>query len=297
MWTPIFYDPRQNVAGLDSFSPSAGKPARFVELMKSVQHRDYAHNIGPVTPITQDDLRRVHCPDYVRDVFAGVVNNGFENRDPRVPESCLWTIGSLLAASKHALKYPDSPVCSPSSGFHHAGYAYGGGFCTFNGLMVVAAKFIAERPDFKVAIIDCDLHYGDGIEDILQKAPGLAYSVRNFTAGRVFHGDPQDSFEFPIWLRETIRDVNDFDPDLVLYQAGADPHVNDPMGGFLDDQGLLLRDSEVFQGIDAPVAWNLAGGYQKNDNPFIDPVLRIHRNTIAASDASYRIRQQRRRSA
>ena len=70
--------------------------------------------------------------------------------------------------------------------------------------------------------------------------------------------------------------------DVVLYQAGADPHVADPLGGWLATEELRLRDATVFEALAAmgvPVVWNLAGGYQRDARGGIAPVLEIHRNT------------------
>lgn len=295
MATPVFYDPRMNVTGLDSFSPSASKPARFVELLQHYNYRDYNDAVlGPVQPVELADLALVHDSGYICDVFSGVVLNGFECRDQRVPASCLWTIGSLLSAARYAIQHPAQPVCSPTSGFHHAGFSYGGGFCTFNGLMVVAAKLIQENPDFKVVILDCDMHLGDGTADILAKRPTLASHIKHFTAGKYFHGDdPQsDALEFSIWLGHSIDKINAFKPDLVLYQAGADPHINDPLGGFLTDDELRERDQEVFQGVRAPICYCHAGGYSrsKDDSIFSDPVLAIHRATLLEADFSVKTR-------
>ena len=71
------------------------------------------------------------------------------------------------------------------------------------------------------------------------------------------------------------------DCQLVLYQAGADPHVDDPLGGFLTTTQLARRDWKVFQGLRArciPVAWDLAGGYQKP----LSKVVQVHENTMRA---------------
>jgi acetoin utilization deacetylase AcuC-like enzyme len=291
--TPVFYDPRQNVTGLDSYSPSAGKPARLVELLQHFAFHAYGpQKLGRVDPVTQDDLKLVHTADYVDNVFALREQNGHGNFDPRVPESCLWTIGSLLSAARHAIQYPELPVCSPTSGFHHAGHDFGGGFCTFNGLMVVAAKLISESPVMKIAILDCDMHTGNGTQDILKKMPGLAGNVLHITQGAKFYGDNpvRESIEFKFWLSDAINDVNAFSPDLVLYQAGADPHVNDPLGGFLTTAQLAERDAIVFKHIRAPIAWNLAGGYQAGNDIFDDPVLQIHHNTIREADKSVALR-------
>ena len=286
MTCPIFFNPNQSVPGLDSFSPSAGKPARFVELMQHYQFHNYGpQRIGPVTPVTPDDLLRVHSAQYVQGVFDGTTNNGFENRDPRVPVSCLWTIGSMLAAARWALKNPLSPACSPSSGFHHAGTSWGGGYCTFNGLMVVAAKLIGENPSINIGILDCDMHYGDGTADILRTHPQLDERILHRTSGKHFYGDdPQEeALEFHVWLHHSIEELNDFGCDVVLYQAGADMHIQDPLGGFLDDAGMALRDRTVFAGLEAGIAWNLAGGYRTSTDIFSDPVLATHYTTLKAA--------------
>ena len=70
---------------------------------------------------------------------------------------------------------------------------------------------------------------------------------------------------------------------MLLYQAGADPHVDDPLGGFLDDDQLAERDRIVFQVCRderLPVAWNLAGGYQLDKDQQPSPVINIHRRTM-----------------
>ena len=286
MFSPIFYDPRQNVAGMTGFSPSAGKPQRFVDLMGHHNFRSYgAPHLGLVVPVDRQDLYRVHDARYVDEVFTGTTLNGFENNDPRVPEACLWTIGSLLAAACWALANPLSPGCSPSSGFHHAGTSWGGGYCTFNGLMVVAAKLIAENPSIKIGILDCDMHYGDGTADILSGHPVMGQSILHRTSGKHFYGDnpPEEALEFQAWLHHSIEELNDFGCDVVLYQAGADMHIQDPLGGFLDDAGMALRDRTVFAGLEAGIAWNLAGGYRTSTDIFSDPVLATHYTTLKAA--------------
>jgi len=74
--------------------------------------------------------------------------------------------------------------------------------------------------------------------------------------------------------------------DLLIYQAGADPHIDDPLGGFLTTAELAERDRIVFtvaKKIGIPVVWNLAGGYQQP----LARVLEIHRNTMAACVAAF----------
>lgn len=280
----FFYDERQSLDGVASFSPSAGKPAAFMSKVKTRYFWDYTHMRGRVHQATRDDLLLVHDKHYVDGVLCGTVPNGFGNTDPRVPEACLWMVGSLASAALAAHDDP-LPLCSPTSGFHHAGHAFGGGYCTFNGLAVAAAKFLQAHPDSKVAILDCDMHYGDGTADILEHKPGLARRVLHFTSGAHFH-DGDDPDEFFLWLQESIDKINAAGCGLVLYQAGADMHVNDPLGGLLDDAQMKQRDRTVFRKTQAPLVWNLAGGYRKGADGSIDKVIDTHMNTLAEANMS-----------
>lgn len=292
MYGFICYNPAQSVTGIKSLSQSASKPARFMAL---AEHHDYRsfHWCGvPVTPVTPENLCLVHDAAFVKGVFDGTIPNGFDNFDNRVANACLWTVGSMLSAARKAIEYPDTPVCSPTSGFHHAGRDFANGYCTFNGLMVTAAMLVAANPKAKIAILDCDMHYGDGTQDILQSQPTLAKQIMHHTAGKYFFGDnpAAEAVEFQAWLHEAIEDINSFKPDVVLYQAGADPHIDDPLGGFLDDADLIKRDNTVFNQIKSPIAWNLAGGYQqsKDGSIYTDPVLRIHLNTLRSAGRAAR---------
>ena len=292
MPTPIFYNPKQNVIGVSSYSPSASKPARFAELMAHYDFRSYGNGFSPVTPVEKEDLYRVHRRDHVDNVFSGKEPSGFGNHDPRVPTSCLWTIGSMLCAARWAMANPPLPACAPVSGFHHAGYTMGSGaFCSFNGLMVVAAILISENPALRVGTIDADAHEGNGTNDILLQFPTLDKQVLHFTAGQHFHGDNprEEALEFQAWLHSAIAEINEFKPGLVLYQAGADSHIDDDLnGGYLTTKQMQQRDRAVFRGIKAPVAMCLAGGYQKptDGTIFTDPVLQLHRTTIMEANAS-----------
>lgn len=276
------------MSGVDSFSPSAGKPARLMQLLSDTQGPAFTRRVQPVTPVTRDDLLLVHDAGYVDDVFTGRTLNGFETRDPRVPESCLWTIGSLTCAVR-AAAVGDSPAFSPTSGFHHAGHAWGGGYCTFNGLMVATALYLRDHPDARLGILDCDYHFGDGTADVLKCHPTLAKKVIHRTSGAVFREGALDSpLEFFAWLHHSIGDINDFGCDVVIYQAGADMHIKDPLGGLLTDGEMQRRDRMVFEGIVAGIAWNLAGGYRGRPTEALadDPVLQTHLTTLGEADRS-----------
>ena len=272
---PVFYDPAQ-VSRPNSFSPSAQKPAALVARW---QERALPIEVVAPTPLSREQLALAHRRRYIDGVLDLEIRNGFGGRDASVAASLPWTTGSLLAAARNALSTGTVAV-SPTSGFHHAGYCTNGGFCTFNGLMIAALVLRSEGLVRKVAILDCDEHYGDGTDDIIGRL-ALGDFVRHVTAGR---GYPRDADEFLRLLPQRVASFADC--DIILYQAGADPHVDDPLGGWLTTRELYERDYRVFAAARRyrlPIAWNLAGGYQEP----IEKVLEIHDNTLRACAAVY----------
>jgi len=200
-----------------------------------------------------------------------------------MPKAAPWlpyTSGAMLTAARFALA-ERTAVCAPCSGFHHASWGGPAGFCTFNGLVVTALALLEEGLARRVSIIDCDQHYGDGTDEILERL-GRPERVRHFTAGEVFHRPNQLSAFCARLERELSALEGSRDDTVVLYQAGADPHVNDPLGGWLTTEELRLRDALVFdaaRALGVALVWNLAGGYQRDPDGGISPVLEIHRNT------------------
>ncbi len=270
----VYYSPKQ-VSCPDSSSPSPRKPAWVVA--------DWIAQklpIGMVEPIpaSREQLALAHSPKYVDGILSCALMNGFCGRQKDVADSLPWTCGSLLSAARGALNN-GLVACSPTSGFHHAGYDSGYGYCTFNGLMVTALTLKAEGKVSRVGILDCDQHHGDGTAEIMV-ALGIDW-IRHVSQE---HWNPHEAKPFLDKLPEVVRRFADC--DLLIYQAGADPHINDPLGGFLTTTELAERDRIVFsvaKSIGIPVVWNLAGGYQEP----VARVLGIHRNTMAVCLAEY----------
>ncbi len=132
----VFYR-EEMVAESGGYSPSAEKPRAVVEdWLKS----GLSITVCDFHAATLDDLALAHSRDYVQGVFSGRIANGHGNTSRELAQSTLWTVGSLMAAAEDALS--SGLACSPTSGFHHACYASGGGFCTFNGLMVTGIKLL-----------------------------------------------------------------------------------------------------------------------------------------------------------
>jgi acetoin utilization deacetylase AcuC-like enzyme len=115
-----------------------------------------------------DQFSLAHDRAFVEGVLSGGINNGFGNTLPSVAASLPYTSGVMLSAARAALTNQRGAI-APCSGFHHAGYDTDGGFCTFNGLMVTAAVLLAESKVHKIGILDCDQHWGNGTQDIIDR--------------------------------------------------------------------------------------------------------------------------------
>jgi acetoin utilization deacetylase AcuC-like enzyme len=282
----VFYMPEQT-ANVKVFSPSPRKPALVVDAwLKQFPDRLKINSFGPVT---EAQISAVHDAKYVHGVLNGTRSNGFGTKDMVVANSLPYTSGSMLAAAKHALEY--GVAVSPTSGFHHSehGGTYKGkpsgsgaqGFCTFNGLCVTAVALLNEGLVTKVGIADCDMHYGNGTSNIISVL-GLKEKIKHFTAGANYHNESQAS-TFLKRLPLIIKAMGDC--DILLYQAGADPWINDPLGGWLSKDQLRERDCIVFETckeMEVSVVFNLAGGYSSN----FQDVLDIH---IATMEEAIRV--------
>lgn len=276
-------------------SPSSYKPRLLVEHLRAA---GLPLDLHEPPALSVADLCRAHHPEYVNNVLACVEMNGFGNLDPDVARTLPYTSGSMYLAACLALEH--GLAASFTSGFHHARYQRGGGFCTFNGLVATALRLHHEGrigatpPGFwrrargKTLILDLDYHYGDGTDDIIRQL-----ELKDWIAHESF-GDtlklPHQSGRYLDRLRSLLKSLSQDSYDLILYQAGADVHVDDPLGGLLTTPQMQERDRMVFEACrrrGIPLAWNLAGGYQRDENDSILPVLRLHEQTYREALGAY----------
>lgn len=278
---------------------------KFALVADELRNRDWIRLIAPA-PVTETDLLRVHTPEYVRAVKTGEPRDLAESQkfpwSPGLFPSVLLTNGGVLAAAREAMR--SGSAAALCSGFHHSHATRGEGFCTFNGLVVAAEAIRATGEARSVAILDMDLHYGNGTAILAATRPWItAVSIygndywdntpyRDVTVRRHADGDNHVSFALPAACdRRTLLAIMDDAlpavlrrgrPDVLIYQAGADPYFEDPYSPLnLDHADLLERDRAVFRfarerGI--PIAWVLAGGY----TPDTSKVVRVHVNTFEA---------------
>ena len=246
----------------------------------AVWHALEDHRVFMDSPMDlREFLNLTHYPQHVADVYAERHANGFQDFDIEKLRHAFESCASMIAAASAAVNGSQDGVkvaFAPVSGFHHAAYKYCGGYCTFNGL-VVAAQYLrvsGQAPN-GVLIIDGDGHYGDGTEDIINNLQ-LGSWLSQVSLSAASTGKNFKRAEHAIEAALRARPYS-----LVMYQAGADAHIDDPYGaGYLTNMQWGQRDTQVFstcKELRLPIVWNLAGGYNGAKT------LNLHARTFLAA--------------
>ena len=196
--------------------------------------------------------------------------------------------GGTYLAAKHALETGVGLHCG--GGSHHAFRGHGEGFCAINDLAVAALKIRAEGAVKRTAVIDLDVHQGNGTAAIFADDPDVfTFSMHQFdlypevkkrSSLDVHLAAKTGDAEYYDKLRRSLKTVMDFKPDIVLYQAGVDLWEHDQLGGLaLTERGILDRDMAVLETCRlhrVPVAVTLGGGY----GPTPEDTARLHAATL-----------------
>ena len=199
----------------------------------------------------------------------------------------LMTGGTIAAAR---LAHETGLGLHVGGGFHHAFANHGEGFCVFNDVAVAIRILQSESKIERVAIIDLDVHHGNGTSMIFERdASVFTFSMHQQHNYPMFKprssldiglADRTGDSEYHAALREALPRVFAFGPDMVVYLAGADPFEDDQLGGLmLTRAGLVERDRIVFDACRVaglPVVVTLAGGYARR----LEDTVAIHRATL-----------------
>ncbi len=247
-------------------------------------------------PASDTEILRAHDPAYLQRVVRGTLSQdelrriGFLWSEAMVERS-RRSAGATLAACRAALA--DGCAANLAGGTHHAFRDRGEGFCVFNDAAIAALAMVAEGRSGRVAIIDCDVHQGNGTAAILARRPDCftfsIHGARNFPFDKersdldVELPDDTGDAAYLAALADALAIVFGHAPGLVIYLAGADPFADDRLGRLkLSKAGLAARDERVLgecrrRGL--PVAIAMAGGYARQ----IDDTVSIHAATIDAA--------------
>jgi len=244
---------------------------------------------------------------------------------PQVVDAFMLHTGGSILAAERALQ--DGVCINVGGGFHHAFPEHGEGFCMINDF-AVAIRTMQKRGRIRRAMtVDCDVHQGNGTAVIfgnarqntsrLPSSPSAAAgsppsaSIDGRRSQDVFtislhqennypYFKPQSSIdvslrdgcsdvEYLAWLDIALKSgLEQFEPELMCYVAGADPFREDQLGGLdLTIDGLKQRDEMVFRAARArhiPIMTTYAGGYAEN----VEDTVTIHCNTVIAAAEVYR---------
>ena len=242
-----------------------------------------------------EDVLRVHTAEYVCQIKTGSFSPA-ERRMLEVPWSPGLVEGVWLAAGAAIeagrLARQDGCAIVLGGGFHHAFPDHGEGFCLVHDVAVATAALRAAGEASRVAIVDLDVHQGNGTAAIFARDPDTftvsLHQENNYPAAkppsRVDVGLPDGTRDedYLAALEAPLARALDFGPDLLWYLAGADPYEHDLLGGLaLTREGLRERDRRVFAGARSagvPVAVTLAGGYASSPADTVS----IHVGTVLA---------------
>ncbi len=246
-------------------------------------------------PHTTDGvLALAHHPHYIQRVATGALTAAEQRAigfpwSPEMVERSRRSSGATIAACRSA--FSDGVAVNLAGGTHHAHADHGEGFCVFNDAAIAARLMQAERRASRVAIVDLDVHQGNGTAAILAR-DGSVFTLS-------LHGENNYPFakavsDLDISLPDGTGDdaylaqldgalaqlFARFDPQLIIYLAGADPHEGDRLGRLkLTTAGLAERDRRVLQAASThglPVAIAMAGGYGRD----IEQTVAVHLQTV-----------------
>lgn len=251
-------------------------------------------HIIPPTPATDEELMLVHDPQWINALTHGtltmeqILRLEIPYSQPMVQGFKLMAGGSILAAR---LALEDGISANIGGGFHHAFPGHGEGFCAIHDAAVAVRVLQREGRIRKALFIDCDCHHGNGTAAIFADDPSVftisLHQYNNYPLEKppsnidVHLPDGTGDEKYLLLLHEVyIPAVENFQPDLIMYIAGADPYKEDQLGGLrLTIEGLQHRDEVILslaRQKRIPAVITFAGGYARR----LEDTVTIHANTV-----------------
>lgn len=291
---PIVYRPEYNIGffGLEKFHPfDAGKWGRVYEILKKTGMIRDETTVRPAEA-TEQDLQLVHSREYIKSLTWSANVARITEVLPvmflpnsvvqgRVLRPMRYQTGGTVLAAKLAMER--GWAINIGGGFHHSSADRGGGFCAYADI-TLAIKFLFQtNPCVKKAmIVDLDAHQGNGHErdfmndgrvyimDVFNRDlyPHDGYAKRNIKK-RVELSHGVADAEYLNLVEKNLNDaLEEFTPDIIVYNAGTDVLAGDPLGHLnISPEGIIMRDEIVFKTARSkkiPVVMVTSGGYQKS---------------------------------
>jgi acetoin utilization deacetylase AcuC-like enzyme len=268
-------------------------PAEKYRLLREALARDSVFDLEPAEFARPELIELAHDPAYVTGFLNGSLDPAIMRRigfpwSHELTRRTLASLGGTLAASEDALRTGFGG--NLAGGTHHAFRSEGAGFCVFNDIAVAVLALRHAHRVRRAAVVDLDVHQGDGTAAIFQDDPdALTVSIHgrnNFPLRKqrskmdVDLPDGAGDAEYLAALESVLPRVFEFVPEIVFYQAGVDGLSGDRLGRLaLSLDGLEQRDQMVLQmcrSHGVPVVITLGGGYAEP----IAQTVEAHANTF-----------------
>jgi acetoin utilization deacetylase AcuC-like enzyme len=305
---PVVYSPRYRVDIGAHVFPTSKFGLVHARLLESGIVRP--SDVVEPEPASWDDLGLVHTPAYLARVRDGTLTPedlaGLQLPwSVDIVEGFRTMVGGTVKAARLACRLDRSDLDHPGlsihvgGGLHHAFASHGEGFCLFNDV-AVAVRVLQLRGIERVAIVDLDVHHGNGTAFIFESDPRVftfsMHQQHNYPEwkprGSLDIGLPDGTRDgtFLSRLQQALPAVLASQPQCVFYLAGADPYQDDQLGGLgLTREGLRARDRMVIEAIrlaGVPLVIALAGGYARR----VEDTVAIHVATIEEATRAFTTR-------
>lgn len=274
---PLYYHPLYT-AGID---PSARFPRDRYDMVRDQILQKNAPLELRISPFaSREELLLGHDPGFVDRFLGGELADAEKRRIglspwmPEIVDRTLALVGGSLAATKYALA-TQSIAGNMAGGTHHAAYAHGAGYCIINDL-AVCANYALQFGLERIAILDLDVHQGDGTAQIFASNTKVFTASVHCEANFPFRKQKSDldiglpkgegDISYLSACREALDACMSTEPQLLLFQAGVDPLVDDALGLLsVSLEGLAQRNVMVFEATRSivPVVVLMGGGYAK----------------------------------
>jgi acetoin utilization deacetylase AcuC-like enzyme len=290
----------------DGIHPEARFPRdRYQRLLDRFETTgaNQAMRINQPQPVDTSLLLLAHDADYVDRFLAGELSDKEEKRigltpwTPAMIERTLVLMGGAVEATEHAVQTGGFSG-NMAGGTHHAHRDFGSGYCVFNDLAVCALHALEHLGVERVAIVDLDVHQGDGTATILADEPRACTISVHCSTNFPFRKSVSDH-DLPVPPKsgdavylDTVRKALDiceaFEPNLILYQAGVDGLEADALGKLnVSREGMRQRNHLVFEAAEAlevPLVVFMGGGYAKPIDASLDAFYDLFTDAAAWYD-------------
>jgi acetoin utilization deacetylase AcuC-like enzyme len=280
-------------------------PSRLLAVEAAINETPNVNIVSEAPQATKDDISLIHSSKYIEYIY-GLSSSQTVQLDPDTVislnsrKAALSAVGGVIAATDMVISEKGTRAfCAVRPPGHHAMPDYAMGFCIFNNIAIAAAHAISKRSINRVAIVDWDLHHGNGTEAAFYGSDRVLYiSTHQFpyypgTGGANDIGEgrgqgfnlniPMEAGAGDEEFRSAFKDIviptlENFEPQLLFISAGFDAHKEDPLGGLMLSSDFYAEMTSMLRNIavkycDGKIVSVLEGGYNLN---VLKQAVRLH---------------------